>query len=323
VRRHDHLRCRVVFFSGKKSLINFHAQAITIEHENCEEKLPSFLMNFMHNSGHDHCHNFANHVRDVFADGLRINDRDSHFILSTLPIDDLNQIDELIQDADSTEYDALMELIYFPDESTQINLEDQIESARFQLQDVNTILIHLMAVESDTHIFSPKGQFVLAFPTPESGARSFLQRLNLSRHLDPELSQTIEAVMDSMLATKHKVWIRNMTREPSKRDSQFLKRLFLKLGPQYQRLGRLVKFALRFLEETPAETELLQGLIQYKQRCLQHIQRLDRFESKRRNHNFETRIALGIREPHDDKQALMQKVIFLDEIGLAIFDRKI
>jgi hypothetical protein len=85
----------------------------------------------------------------------------------------------------------------------------------------------------------------------------------------------------------------------------------------------LIEFALRFLEETPADTEPLQALIQYKQRCLQHMQRLNRFESKRHNHNFETRIALGIREPHDDKQALMQKVIFLDEIGLALYSRSI
>ncbi len=114
-----------------------------------------------------------------------------------------------------------------------------------------------------------------------------------------------------------------MTRQPNKRDMNFLKDLFLKLDPQFQRLDRLVEFALRFLEETLPDIDILQGLVQYKQRCSQHIQRLDRFDSERQNHNFETRMTLGIREPHDDKQALMQKVVLLDEIGLALFDRNI
>lgn len=277
----------------------------------------------MQNSGVNNCKRFAEYIRDIFEDGLRINNKDSHFILSTMPISRLNEIDKLILDPDNTDYDALVELIYFPDETIQISLENRIESARLEPQDEDSILSHFMALESDTRILSPKKQLLLTIPTPQTGALAFLQRLNLGRHLDPELIRVIEAELDPVIACQYKVWIRNMTREPDRRDTQFLKSLILKLGPRYQRMDRLIGFALRFLEETPAEIEPLQGLIQYKQRCLQHIQRLDRFDSQRKNHNFETRIALGIREPHDDKQALMQKVVFLDEIGLALFDRNL
>jgi len=280
-------------------------------------------MNFMQNTRDNRCQRFAEDIGDIFQDGLRINHKDSHFILSAMPIAHINEIDKLIQDPDYTDYDELMELIYFPDETIQISLENRIESARFQPEDVDSILSRLTTLASETHILSPEKKRLVTIPTPESGARIFLRRLNLCRYLDPELIQAIEAALDPLLASQYKVWIRNMTREPGKRDTQFLKCLFLKSGPQYQPRGRLIGFALRFLEETPVEVELLQGLIQYKQRCLQHIQRLDRFDSKRKNHNFETRIALGIREPYDDKQALMQKVAFLDEIGLALYDRNI
>ena len=269
------------------------------------------------------CREFAKHIRDIFADGLCISNKDSHFILSTLPVAHLDEIDKLIQDPDSSGYGTLMELIYFPEESVQMRLEDRIESARFQPQDVDSILTHLISMQTDTRIFSPNKRLLLTMPTPRSGARAFLQRLNLCRHLGGDLIQTIEAAVDPMSAIKYKVWVRNMTQKLSKRDTQFLQHLFLKLVPQYQSRDRLIKFALRFLEETQADVEPLQGLIQYKQRCLQHIQRLERFESKRQNHNFETRMALGLREPHDDKQILMQKVVFLDEIGLALFDRNI
>ncbi len=277
----------------------------------------------MQNSGDNNCHRFAEHIRNIFEDGLRISNKDSHFILSTMPVAHLSDIGKLIQDPDNADYHALMELIYFPDETIQINLENRIESARFQPQDMVSILSHIMAVESDTRILSPKKQRLLTMPTPRTGAHTFLQRLNLCRHLEPELIQTIEAAVNPFIAGRYKVWIRNMTREPGKRDTQFLKNLFLKLVPQYQQRDPLIGFALRFLEETPIDTDPLQGLIQSKQRCLQHIQRLDQLDAKRKNHNFETRIALGIREPHDDKHVLMQKVVFLDEIGLALYKRNI
>ncbi len=276
----------------------------------------------MQDSG-NRCQQFAAYIRDIFENGLRINDRDSHFILSTLPIAHLNEIEKLIRNPDGIEYDALMELIYFPDESSQIRLEDQIEAAQFQAREVETILTHLMAFESETHILSPERQLLMTLPTPRSGARAFLQRLNINRHLDFELIRAIEVCVDPIMASQYKVWIRNMTREPTKRDMRFLRSLFLKLAPQHQRRDQLIEFVLRFLEETQVDMEPLQGLVQYKQRCLRHLQRLGRFKSKRQNHNYETRIALGIREPYDDKQALMQKVVLLDEIGLALFDRSI
>jgi len=271
----------------------------------------------------DKCREFAKHIRDVFADGLCINNKDNHFILSNLPIAHLNEINELIQDPDSAAYDTLMALIYFPGESIQIRLEDHIESARFDPQDDDTILSHLMALETVTHVLSPQKQLLVSISTPPSGASAFLQRLNLSLHLDFELIQAIETTANPMTARQYKVWIRNMTRKPIKRDIEFLKNLFLKLAPPLQSRDRLIKFALRFLEETQVDVDPLPGLIQYKQRCLQHIQRLDRFETNRLNHNFETRMALGIREPHDDRQALMQKLELLDEIGLAIYNRNI
>ena len=168
------------------------------------------------------CQQFAASIRDIFENGLRINDKDSHFILSTLPIAHLNDIEKLIRNPDGIEYDALMELIYFPNESSQIRLEDQIQSAHFQAQELETILTHLMALESDTHILSPERQLLMTLPTPRSGARAFLQRLNLSRHLDFKLIRAIEACVDPNTASQYKVWIRNMTREPTKRDMRFL-----------------------------------------------------------------------------------------------------
>jgi len=107
---------------------------------------------FMQDSVDNHCREFAKCIRDVFQGGLHISNKDSHFILSTLPIAHLNEVDKLIQDPDSSEYDELMELMYFPDESIQIRLEDRIESARFQPHDVDTILTQLISMETDTRI---------------------------------------------------------------------------------------------------------------------------------------------------------------------------
>ena len=270
-----------------------------------------------------HCREIAEDIRDIFQEGLVIGPRESHFIQSTMPLETLHEIGGLIQDPACNACDPLIELIYFPDENIQIGLEDRIESARFEDRDRPVILEHLTARQTFTRLRFANLNETLKIPTPRQGVEAFVTRLNITRNLDPELIRTIGGCVAPDLVRRFKVWIRNMTREPGPRDTRFLKDLFVEMAGGHTEFENLLSFSLRFLEETPVDVEILEALIQHKQRCLQHIQRLERFETKRREHNFETLAAFGVREPHNDKQALMVKVALMDEIGLALFNQRL
>jgi len=267
------------------------------------------------------CQQFASVIQTVFEKGLHVSQDSQHFILSTFSISDIHELETLITDPSSCESDSLIELIYFPDEPIQRQLEDQLESEGFQQEDQETILAYLLSCRGKT-LFRFEGlQAVLTIKTLDNGARAFLGRLNISRHLDPELIEVIEDVTGIKQARKYKVWLRNMVTPLGKRDSAFIKDLFLKMGDRTERFHEYLYFALRFLEESQNSPDPLESLMQYKQRCLRHLQQNDRLEAYRRKHNMETLMAHGIRIPHLDKQALLLRVTLVDDICLALFNR--
>jgi len=69
-------------------------------------------------------------IQSVFTEGLHVNREDQQFILSTISISDICTLETLISDPSDCECDSLIELVYFPDESVQIKLENRFEARR-------------------------------------------------------------------------------------------------------------------------------------------------------------------------------------------------
>ena len=260
-------------------------------------------------------------IQAIFEEGLHVSQDSRHFIFSTISITDIRELQTLITDPSSCESDSLIELIYFPDESIQLRLEDRLQSELFQQKDEQTILEHVLSCRGKTLFRFDGLQSVLTIKTLENGARAFLARLNITRHPDPELMRVIDRTAGEKQGRRYKVWLRNMVMDLHERDILFIRNLFLKMEVRSNKFDEYLYFSLRFLEESRYDADLFQSLLQRKQRCLQHLQQNDRFEAYRREHTIETLMAHGIRIPHMDKQALLLQVTLVDDIGLALFNR--
>ena len=267
------------------------------------------------------CQKFALAVQTIFEEGLHVNQDSRDFIFSTVSISHISELQTLITDPSICESDSLIELIYFPDESIQLRLEDRLQSEKFKEKDEQAILEYLLSCRGKTLVRFEGLEPVIKIMTPESGARAFLSRLNIARHPDPGLIRVIRQSAGKIKGKKYCVWLRNTVRELYERDINFLKNLFLKMDARHDRFHEYLFFSLRFLEVTQNDADLRQSHKQHKQRCLRHIQQNDRFEAYRRNHNIETLMSHGIRIPYTDKQALLLQVSLVDDISLALFNR--
>ncbi len=270
---------------------------------------------------HPKCQKFASTIQTIFEEGLYVSQDCHHFILSTISISGIRELETHLTDPSDCESDSLIELIYFPDESIQLRLENRLESEAFQQKDEQTILEHVLSCRGKTLIRFEGLPSVLTINTPPNGARSFLARLNISRHLDPELTGVIDLLAGDEKGRQFKVWLRNMVLDLGERDNAFLKDLFRKMDARHDRFDAYLNFSLRLLEETPKDIDLFRSLTQHKRRCLKHLQQNDRFEAYRRGQNIETLMAQGIRIPYADKQALLLQVALVDDICLALFNR--
>lgn len=267
------------------------------------------------------CQHFARDIQALFKEGLHVSQESQNFIFSTISMSDIHEMETLLTDPFNCECDSLIELIFFPDESTQLKLEDRIEGEAFQQKDEQTILDNLLSCRGKTLIRFDGLPSVLAIPTPESGARAFLARLNITRHLDPELLGVIDRATGKKQGRKYRVWLRNMVMDLHERDVLFLKDLFEKMDARGNQFHAHLFFALRFLEESRNEADLFQSLSKHRNRCLRHLQQNERLEAYRRDHTIETLMAHGIRIPHMDKKALLFQLALVDDISLALFNR--
>jgi hypothetical protein len=265
------------------------------------------------------CHRLASTIQAIFQEGLHVNQDIRHFIPPAVSISDVRRLEAFLKNACDCESDSLMELIYFPDESIQLRLEDLLESEMFQQTDEQEVLEQILTRRGSTLLCIEGLQSDLTITTPENGARAFLARLKISRHLDPELIGVIDHSVGKIEGGKYKVWLRNMVMDLHRRDSEFLKDLFLKMDTRRESFDEYVAFSLRFLEESRNDADLFQALTRHKNRNLRHLRKNDWLEACRRDHNIETLLSQGIRIPHMDKQTLLRQTALADDICLALF----
>lgn len=267
------------------------------------------------------CQHFARDILALFNEGLRVSRDSQHFIFSTISMSHVRELEALLTDPFNCECDSLVELIFFPDESTQLKLEDRLEAEAFQQKDEQDILENLLSCRGKTLVRFDGLSSILTIPTPASGARAFLARLNITRHLDPELSGVIDRTTAKKQGRKYRVWLRNMVMDLHEREVLFLKDMFVKMDARSKQFDAYLFFALRFLEESRSEADLFQALSKHRNRCLRHLQHNERLEAYRRDHTIETLLAQGIRIPHMDKQALLCQLALVDDISIALFNR--
>ena len=110
-----------------------------------------------------------------------------------------------MQDESSCETDSLMELLFFPDESVQLQLEEVIADTHFQQRDEQQIRKRVCSTSIQTQIRFAGGRGALKIRVTPSDAARFIERLNLSRSLDPGLRSAVAQYVHHELQTRSKV----------------------------------------------------------------------------------------------------------------------
>ncbi len=133
------------------------------------------------------CFLLAEKIEQIFTDGFVLSDDIMHYIDSTFSNPSINELEEIINDEHNCETDSLIELLFFPDESMQIKLEEFLESENFKKQDEEKVLSYIFDKKLLTTIRFPESEDSLKFFLPKSSAMQFLSRLNISRKLNKRL----------------------------------------------------------------------------------------------------------------------------------------
>ena len=263
----------------------------------------------------------AEKIIDILRSGLTINADTLHYIDSTFSNPSIGELEELLQDESSCEKDSLLELLFFPDESVQLQLEEMLGDTQFQKQDQQEIQNMVCNKALQTRIRFPDGRGTLGMEVSASNVAQLIMRLNLLRCLNPKLTASIAEYVPLTFQTRCRVRLRNTKPITSQNKILFLQAFFEKLPIDSDKFLDDLDFILSFLDECKDELDMFQALMAKKRFFFQSLQKAKNLDIQLTKHNVETLLLKGKRAPYVDKTDTRKKIQMIDRISLAVFGK--
>lgn len=263
----------------------------------------------------------AKKIIEILTSGLTINADTQHYIDSTFSNPSSDMLAALVKDEINCEADSLVELLFFPDESVQLQLEEMIDAVCFEKHDERAIRDTVCSRLSQTRIclHGGRGSFVMA--VIPSNVAKFVARLNLSRLLDPQLRSAIDKFVDQRLQNRCKVRLRNARRISSPEHILFLVDFFKKLQTAPAEFLDALDFILNFLDGLEDEADIFEALMARKRFYYRSLQKAKNLDIQLTKHNVETLLLKGKRLSYVDKADARKKIEIIDRISLAVFGK--
>jgi hypothetical protein len=263
----------------------------------------------------------AEKIIDILQSGLPLNADTLHYIDSTFSNPSIGELEELLQDESSCETDSLIELLFFPDESVQMQVEEMLGETRLQKQDEQEIQDLVCTKAFQTRIRFPDERGTLGMEVTPSSVVQFIMRLNLLRCLSPKLRASIAEYVPVTFQTRCKVRLRNTKPITSQNKILFLQAFFEKLEIDSDESFDFLDFILSFLDECKDGQDMFKALMTKKKFYFQSLQKAKNLDIQLKKHNVETLLLSGKRVSCVDTADARKKIRMIDRISLAVFGK--
>ena len=267
------------------------------------------------------CNQLADEIRKVLGAGITLGDDVIHYIDSTFSNPTIEELQAILQDDSNCEKDSLMELLFFPDETMQLELEEMLESLQLGKPDEDKVRGALCRQSLQVMIRLPEDRGTIDLVLPHEVAPGFIARLRIAKHLDEKLREVIKRRAGGDAANGYKVKIRNSRFLPAEKKIRFLCDFFEKAATQSYDFNICLDFALSFLDELKEDQDLYQALMAKKRFYLRSLQKAKKLETQLEKSNLETLLSQGQRVILVDKADARKKMLVIDRISRAIFGK--
>ena len=192
------------------------------------------------------CKLLANEILRILKKGLTLGSDVVHYIDSTFSNPTIQELQDIFLDDSNCEKDSLVELLFFPDETLQDQLEGFLEDHQFKEEDEGEALRYLCRkpLMVSFHFPDKRGSFSLEIP--RATAHQFIKRLNICKQIDPSLLSTMKKNFSENHRNRCAVKIRNSRFAATEKALGFLRTFFEKWDLQTGDVFTHADFVLSF-----------------------------------------------------------------------------
>ena len=249
-----------------------------------------------------------------------IEDNILDYIDSTFLTPSVENFRQILADPDSCEAQTVYELLFFPDEQLQKQLELILKSQTYDDKDVEGIIAYLKQKKIQTTLTFPDKRGNLKINIPDSTIRPFMHRLNITKHIDPRISKTLTRCIPNLSDIHQiRVMLRNCRFEFSDPICDFLCQGIEKIYPESEYFFDAFTFILNFLDHSDPATDIYLQLMGKKRGCLQMIQQAEKNEKALMKSSVEQLILQGHRVPAVNIADARKQITLIDHICISIF----
>lgn len=282
------------------------------------------------------CKILAGKIERFFESGLYLSTDVLHFIDSTFLSPSMKAFGSMLADELNVEREVLMELIFSPDESLQIELESSLPAEGFDKSDERQILDLLWSKRIGTCIIFPDGRGELELGIPREALAAFVQRLRLHRKPDPVIVLTLERCVDQRLKENGKaeeidrleytkaailVRLRNRTMPLSRNKRKCLCRFLECVDWFTDDFFPCFDFLLEAMESADENQDLRDMFCHRKRIYHSAIEKQEDYENLLRKSNRETLHLRGVRAPFVNVDKMQKRIQMIDGITLAVYGK--
>jgi len=268
---------------------------------------------------HDKCELLAAKIRAILNRGMILDDDVIHYIDSTFSNPTVGQLESILNDDTDCERDSLMDLLFFPDESMQLQLEQVLETLQLERREEPRVLACLCKTPLDVPLRFADQRGTLRVRLPESFAARLLSRLRIGKTMDSRLLAAISNF--GAQADRLKVRIRNARFAPTARRIEILHSFFEKIDPAGSDATACLDFLLDFLEEFDEHKDPCRALADKKKFYFLNLQKAARLAHQLQHTNMETFLLQGKRVMLIDAADARRKMKIIDRISRALFGK--
>jgi len=267
------------------------------------------------------CNQLADEIRKILGNGVTLSSEVIHYIDSTFSNPTTKELQTILHDDSNCEKDSLMELLLFPDETMQLQLESLLERLHFQHGDEKSVLGNLLQDPMQVTLRFPGDRGSLRLRITEDLACRFISRLNISRHLNPNLLEALNQHQKETISDRIKVKLRNSRFSPTTEKIEFLCLFFKKFDSQDMDIFECLDVALSFLDEPTMDNDIYRTLMAKKKFYFRSLQKAKQLEAQLQKQNVETLMAQGKKVVLIDQRDARKKMRIIDRISRVVFGK--
>jgi len=271
-----------------------------------------------------------------FQEGIVLNPDVLHFIDSTFAHPSLEELEDICEDESNIEKESLIELIFSPDESLQIQLESFLIYERFEKNDEKKVTDLLCSKALKTRILFPDGRGILKMNVPDEAVASFVSMLNIYWQPDVRIQNALDRISERFLKQSDgplsntqmdhikasvTLQMRNKRADHSEMKTKTLCMFLENADIEDTSFFKCMNYLIDTMDGLMDTDDMYEILSQRKHQYRETIRQREAFESQLRKSNPETFFHQGVRAPFVNKDEMRKRIACIDTITLAVYGR--